>query len=226
MTPKVVMFNMAVGESPKAESQDGESENKLEEMIRELGGKWSCLLYWNKSTSINSWTKWALSWEEEINPHECYLPLQCGNADCLKRLFVLNIVPQNHWCSIISRQILSLRVSACPRCLCKAMIASQAVCKVHPHSPNKGWPTKKENAASIEKVRVLNIVQVWHLMFRIEMVSSRYTTHVWTPKRLWVQRPELDAFTKSYIHQFIPNRCTGSKRCVVFFKCYKTNISR
>ncbi|CAG9833323.1 unnamed protein product [Diabrotica balteata] len=36
MTPKVVMFNMAVGESPKAEQQEGENANKLEEMIREL----------------------------------------------------------------------------------------------------------------------------------------------------------------------------------------------
>ncbi|KAJ8956241.1 hypothetical protein NQ318_014973 [Aromia moschata] len=36
MTPKVVMFNMALGETPKAEAQEGESTNKLEEMIREL----------------------------------------------------------------------------------------------------------------------------------------------------------------------------------------------
>lgn len=40
MTPKVVMFNMAIGESPKAEAEDGaESTNKLEDMIRELSGK-------------------------------------------------------------------------------------------------------------------------------------------------------------------------------------------
>lgn len=38
MTPKVVMFNMAIGEAPKAEAQDGESANKLEDMIRELSG--------------------------------------------------------------------------------------------------------------------------------------------------------------------------------------------
>ncbi|XP_044260298.1 transmembrane emp24 domain-containing protein 2 [Tribolium madens] len=36
MTPKVVMFNMAIGEGPKAEHQEGESTNKLEDMIREL----------------------------------------------------------------------------------------------------------------------------------------------------------------------------------------------
>uniref|UniRef100_V5H1B3 Transmembrane emp24 domain-containing protein n=1 Tax=Anoplophora glabripennis TaxID=217634 RepID=V5H1B3_ANOGL len=36
MTPKVVMFNMAIGESPKAEHQEGETTNKLEDMIREL----------------------------------------------------------------------------------------------------------------------------------------------------------------------------------------------
>ncbi|KAJ3652087.1 hypothetical protein Zmor_018083 [Zophobas morio] len=36
MTPKVVMFNMAIGESPKAEAQEGENTNKLEDMIREL----------------------------------------------------------------------------------------------------------------------------------------------------------------------------------------------
>lgn len=47
MTPKVVMFNMAVGESPKTESQDGETANKLEEMIRDLSCKWQwqfCLI--------------------------------------------------------------------------------------------------------------------------------------------------------------------------------------
>ncbi|XP_023015208.1 transmembrane p24 trafficking protein CHOp24 [Leptinotarsa decemlineata] len=38
MTPKVVMFNMAVGESPKSETQEGETTNKLEEMIKELSG--------------------------------------------------------------------------------------------------------------------------------------------------------------------------------------------
>ncbi|KAH0812246.1 hypothetical protein GEV33_010540 [Tenebrio molitor] len=36
MTPKVVMFNMAIGESPKAEAPEGENANKLEDMIREL----------------------------------------------------------------------------------------------------------------------------------------------------------------------------------------------
>lgn len=40
MTPKVVMFNMAIGESPKADAQDGEPKNKLEDMIKELGGKY------------------------------------------------------------------------------------------------------------------------------------------------------------------------------------------
>jgi hypothetical protein len=38
MTPKVVMFNMAIGESPKAEAPEGENANKLEDMIRELSG--------------------------------------------------------------------------------------------------------------------------------------------------------------------------------------------
>lgn len=39
MTPKVVMFNMAIGEAPKADAQaDGEHTNKLEDMIRELSG--------------------------------------------------------------------------------------------------------------------------------------------------------------------------------------------
>ncbi|XP_022906153.1 transmembrane emp24 domain-containing protein 2-like [Onthophagus taurus] len=39
MTPKVVMFNMLVGEAPKEEkSADGESASKLEDMIRELSG--------------------------------------------------------------------------------------------------------------------------------------------------------------------------------------------
>lgn len=40
MTPKVVMFNMAIGEPPKVETQEGgETTNKLEDMIRELSGK-------------------------------------------------------------------------------------------------------------------------------------------------------------------------------------------
>jgi len=39
MTPKVVMFNMQIGEAPKhEESKDGESASKLEDMIRELSG--------------------------------------------------------------------------------------------------------------------------------------------------------------------------------------------
>ncbi|KAF2880820.1 hypothetical protein ILUMI_25353 [Ignelater luminosus] len=39
MTPKVVMFNMQIGEAPKhEESKDGESTSKLEDMIRELSG--------------------------------------------------------------------------------------------------------------------------------------------------------------------------------------------
>lgn len=41
MTPKVVMFNMQVGEAPKhdVEHKEGESANKLEDMITELSGK-------------------------------------------------------------------------------------------------------------------------------------------------------------------------------------------
>jgi len=39
MTPKVVMFNMAVGDAPtKPEGQEGESATKLEDMIKELSG--------------------------------------------------------------------------------------------------------------------------------------------------------------------------------------------
>ncbi|KAJ8984149.1 hypothetical protein NQ317_017800 [Molorchus minor] len=41
MTPKVVMFHMIVGEPPKAEEHDGETKNKLEEMIRELSASLS-----------------------------------------------------------------------------------------------------------------------------------------------------------------------------------------
>ncbi|CAG9770060.1 unnamed protein product [Ceutorhynchus assimilis] len=37
MTPKVVMFDVAIGEPPKQEAaEDGQSANKIEEMIREL----------------------------------------------------------------------------------------------------------------------------------------------------------------------------------------------
>lgn len=40
MTPKVVMFNMQVGEAPKHEvSKDAETTTKLEDMITELSGK-------------------------------------------------------------------------------------------------------------------------------------------------------------------------------------------
>ncbi|GLV37065.1 CHOp24 [Carabus blaptoides fortunei] len=45
MTPKVVMFNMAIGEAPKTDAEqgaaagaEGESNKKLEDMIRELSG--------------------------------------------------------------------------------------------------------------------------------------------------------------------------------------------
>ncbi|CAG9815152.1 unnamed protein product [Phaedon cochleariae] len=41
MTPKVVMFNMAIGESPKSEAQEGENPNKMEDMIKELSGSLS-----------------------------------------------------------------------------------------------------------------------------------------------------------------------------------------
>lgn len=55
MTPKVVMFNMAVGESPKAEAaQEGENTNKLEDMIRELSGKPPLLVLLKKiDSSVN-----------------------------------------------------------------------------------------------------------------------------------------------------------------------------
>lgn len=41
MTPKVVMFNMAIGEAPKGDTGTGEGESatKLEDMIRQLSGK-------------------------------------------------------------------------------------------------------------------------------------------------------------------------------------------
>lgn len=44
MTPKVVMFNMAVGEAPKTDGEKAEGENtdKLEDMIKELSGKDNC----------------------------------------------------------------------------------------------------------------------------------------------------------------------------------------
>lgn len=51
MTPKVVMFNMAIGEPHKPEVQEGENTNKLEEMIRELSG--NHLLYIFGYVSIN-----------------------------------------------------------------------------------------------------------------------------------------------------------------------------
>ncbi|KAI4455203.1 transmembrane emp24 domain-containing protein [Holotrichia oblita] len=40
MTPKVVMFNMAMGEAPKGDTgtNEGESATKLEDMIRQLSG--------------------------------------------------------------------------------------------------------------------------------------------------------------------------------------------
>lgn len=39
MTPKVVMFNMAIGEAPKHdEKNEAESTTKLEDMIHELSG--------------------------------------------------------------------------------------------------------------------------------------------------------------------------------------------
>lgn len=39
MTPKVVMFNMAVGEAPKDDiAANGESATKLEDMIKQLSG--------------------------------------------------------------------------------------------------------------------------------------------------------------------------------------------
>lgn len=41
MTPKVIMFNMQIGEATKhEESKDGETTTKLEDMIRELSGKY------------------------------------------------------------------------------------------------------------------------------------------------------------------------------------------
>nr|CAI5862763.1 unnamed protein product [Callosobruchus analis] len=39
MTPKVVMFHMAVGDSPKAEAEEGKTHNKLEDMIKELSAQ-------------------------------------------------------------------------------------------------------------------------------------------------------------------------------------------
>lgn len=47
MTPKVVMFNLAIGEAPKPGTSEGDNENanKLEDMIRELSSKCLRLLF-------------------------------------------------------------------------------------------------------------------------------------------------------------------------------------
>ena len=43
-TPKVVMFNMEIGDAPPEESADAVDHNQLEEQVKELGqaiaGKW------------------------------------------------------------------------------------------------------------------------------------------------------------------------------------------
>lgn len=53
LTPKVVMFNMAIGEARTQAKADGENTNKLEDMIRELSCKnWIRLQI--RSNSINN----------------------------------------------------------------------------------------------------------------------------------------------------------------------------
>ena len=59
-TPKVVMFNMEIGDAPPEESADGAVDhNKLEEQVKELGqaiaGKYIIYLFLEKQ--INKTTK-------------------------------------------------------------------------------------------------------------------------------------------------------------------------
>ena len=54
MTPKVVMFNIAIGDNTKhVEAGDSEGTIKLEDMIRELSGKFFGFLHKKDKDNVN-----------------------------------------------------------------------------------------------------------------------------------------------------------------------------